>query len=248
MAPLDPLELLGGMFAALLTIMVLSYIFGDNVFFRLAIHLFIGATAGYAGAVAVKQVILPMLWEPLQANLLDGLTDPVILVGWILSILLLFKAFPETSRLGALPMALLIGVAAAVIVGGGITGTLIPQTRAAAGGFSREAFSPPPGLAAGDETFFFLERSAEAIVVALGTILTLLYFTYVRMPSSAATPSEGLARAWRWANVAGRGFLAITFGVLFAGTLSTAILALSERIDFLVKLTSELLTMISGGA
>jgi len=247
MAQLDPFDLAGGMFAALLTIMVLSYLFGDNLFFRLAVHLFVGATAGYAGAVALKQVILPTLWEPLEVNLLDGLTDPVVLVGWILSLLLLFKAFPATARLGALPMALMVGVAAAVVVGGGITGTLIPQTRAAASGFSPEAFTPPLTVAPGEETLFVLERSAEAVVVALGTILTLLYFTYVRMPTGSGAASEGAARAWRWANLAGRAFIAITFGVLFAGTLSTAILALSERMEFLVGLVSNLLSTLSAG-
>jgi predicted membrane protein len=42
----DPI---GAIIGFILTIMVLSYIIGDNALFRLAIHIFIGAASGYAG-------------------------------------------------------------------------------------------------------------------------------------------------------------------------------------------------------
>jgi hypothetical protein len=35
----------------LITIFILSYLFGDNILFRLAIYVFIGAAAGYVAAV-----------------------------------------------------------------------------------------------------------------------------------------------------------------------------------------------------
>ena len=61
--------LIGPIVAALLTIMVLSYLIGDNPFFRLATHLFIGVAAGYAGALAARSVLWPGLLQPiLQAG------------------------------------------------------------------------------------------------------------------------------------------------------------------------------------
>jgi len=50
---------IGPILAALLTIMMLSYIIGDNPFFRLACYIFIGVASGYAGAMAWHQVLWP---------------------------------------------------------------------------------------------------------------------------------------------------------------------------------------------
>ena len=48
-----------------LTLMVFSYIFGDNFLFRLASYLFVGVSGGYVGALVIDQVILPRLIYPL---------------------------------------------------------------------------------------------------------------------------------------------------------------------------------------
>ena len=53
------------------------------------------------------------------------------LVGLVLGVLLLMKLSPRTARLGNVTIAFLVGVGAAVAVGGAVMGTLIPQTRAA---------------------------------------------------------------------------------------------------------------------
>ena len=42
-------DLIGMFFAAVLTIMVLSYMIGDNVLFRIATYLFVGVASGYTG-------------------------------------------------------------------------------------------------------------------------------------------------------------------------------------------------------
>ena len=43
----------------LLTVMILSYILGDNVFFRFAAHLFIGITAGYVFLLIIYEILMP---------------------------------------------------------------------------------------------------------------------------------------------------------------------------------------------
>ena len=85
---------------AALTLMVFSYLLGDNPAFRFSIHLFVGVTAGLVGAVALRNVILPYILLPL----LD-LSD---FTGWLwslglllLSVLLLLKLAPRFGRLGS---------------------------------------------------------------------------------------------------------------------------------------------------
>ena len=62
---LNTLDLIGALLGFLLTIFILSYIWGDNVLFRIATHLFVGVAAGYVTIVVIQNVILPQLFWPL---------------------------------------------------------------------------------------------------------------------------------------------------------------------------------------
>ncbi len=229
---LTALEAVGTIASALLTLMVLSYVLGDNVFFRIAVHLFVGVAAGYAGALALRTVLFPRLVLPLLTDGLSAITVAFI-VSWILVLLLSLKAWSSTASLGTLPMALLVGVGAALIVGGAISGTLVPQSLAAMDSLNPSAVTPLTG-----ETGF--ERVANVLILLTGTISTLVYFRFTarRGPSGEALRSPLSIIV----SLVGRVFIALTFGVMYAGALAAALAVLSERIHFLVNLVLGLLT------
>ena len=54
-----------GVIGFLLTVMVLSYLVKDSLFFRLAAYLLIGLTAGYLVVLLVNRVLLPHLIWPM---------------------------------------------------------------------------------------------------------------------------------------------------------------------------------------
>ena len=54
-----------GVAAFIFTLMILSYLIGDNPLFRAAVYIFVGVSAGYVAAVAFHQVILTNLIFPL---------------------------------------------------------------------------------------------------------------------------------------------------------------------------------------
>src|SRR5512135_1074058 len=139
-----PIDLLSSAVAFLLTVMVLSYLIGDNPAFRVAVHLFVGVAAGYAAAVAWWQV----LWPDLLAPLLTGSpeTRVALVIPLVLSGLLLMKAWPPLTRLGMPALGFLVGAAAAVAVGGAVQGTILPQTAAAADAFSIQRLTSPEAL------------------------------------------------------------------------------------------------------
>jgi hypothetical protein len=113
-----------------LTLLVFTYLFGDNFFFRLASYLFVGVSAGYVGVTVIYQVILPRLILPLlQGSLMERL---FVLVPLVMAALLLTKLSNQLAPLGKLPMAYLVGVGAAVAIGGAVFGTLIGQVSGAA--------------------------------------------------------------------------------------------------------------------
>jgi hypothetical protein len=226
MSQIASLEPLGTLVAALLTIMVLSYWIGDNVLFRIAVHSFVGVSAGYAGSIAVHNVLIPRLVDPVLTRGAAAF-DSLLIVPWLLVILLSLKAWRTAAAPASIPVALMVGVGAALVVGGAITGTLIPQSVAAVDTLDPGAVTPLTG-----ETG--LERMANVLIMIVGTVSTLVYFRFTaRKDATGEATRSPLAT---WVSYVGRLFIALTFGVMYAGGLTSAIAVLAERVQFLIGL------------
>lgn len=221
-------ELISGLVAFLLTLFVLSYLIGDQVLFRAAIYIFIGASAGYVAAVAWHQVLAPYLLRPL---LFGSANEKILtLIPLTLVVLLLMKAIPPLSKLGTPSVALMVGVGAAVAVGGAVTGTIFPQVLAAINALDLAGASER-GSSAGLQFF-------EGGLMLIGTISTLIYFQF-----TAKRGDDGKYHRNPLTKILaliGSVFIAITFGVLFAGVYSAALTALIERLDFLITFVGSL--------
>ncbi len=233
-------DLISGVLASILTLMVLSYLVGDNPLFRVAMHLLVGAAAGYAGAIALRNVLRPGLLDPIVAAGFEGLLSPSVLATviapWILVITLMLKASPATSRFGTPAMALLVGVGAAVVVGGAISGTLLPQSLASMRSLN------PAGVASGET----LERLLELVIVLVGTVSTLFYFRFSSRESGQEVPLANLAGLsipgpLSLLRSVGSAFIAITFGVMYAGAVAASLIVLAERVQFLRDTLSNLI-------
>ncbi len=225
----DFVTVAGPIVAAVLTVMVLSYLIGDNPLFRLATHAFVGVAAGYAGALALRNVLLPGLVTPLASAGFSALTNVhlmlTVIAPWVLVGLLVFKLSASTARLGSISVAFLVGVGAAAVVGGAITGTLIPQSAAAMTSFNPGLVTPQTG-----ETG--LERMLNVGIMLLGTLSVLFYFRFASGKAGATEGDRGLASAaGKLATVVGRIFIAVTFAVMYAGAIATSIIVLAERVQ-----------------
>jgi hypothetical protein len=224
-------DLFGGLLAWVLTLMVLSFLIRDNPLFRVATYVFVGVASGYAGAIAWHNVLEPALIDPVVARGPGALLDVTLIVPWVLILLLLLKVSPATSRLGSISTALLVGVGAGVVVGGAITGTLIPQSVAAMTTLNPSAVTPTTG-----ETG--MERSLSVLVLLVGTVSTLVYFQFTaRKTATGEAQRAALVNAVAWV---GRLFIAVTFGVMYAGVLMATLIVLSERVQFLVTFVARL--------
>jgi len=212
------IELISAFVGFILTLMILSYLIGDNPLFRIAVYLFIGVSSGYAATVIVYYVLLPKLGQ-LQTNAL-------LAIPLILSVTLLAKLSPRISWIGNFAMAMLVGVGAAVAVGGALLGTLIPQAQAAIDAFDLRS-SASPAL-----------KFVEAVVMLAGTVLTLAAFHFGAKRAPDGTPKRNILLEWvAWF---GRLFIAITFGVLFAGVYMAALTAMIERLGSLINFIRQL--------
>ena len=220
-----PHDLITGIFSFLLTLMILSYLIGDNPAFRVAVYIFVGVSAGYVGAVAWWQVLYPKVFVPLLSG--SFLERLLALVPLVLGVLLLMKLSPRTAWLGTPSVAFLVGVGAAVAVGGAVMGTLIPQTQA-----SFTVFNP----ANAEESL--LARLFFGAIMLVGTITTLVYFHFGAKATAGGPQRNKLVV---WLGWIGQVFIAITLGVLFAGVFAAAMTALIERLNFIWYFLSSVL-------
>lgn len=202
----------------LLTLLVFSYLLGDNPFFRFVSALFIGLTAGYFAVVIIYQVLLARLVLPL----LQG--SRLTLVPLLLSGLMLMKLSPRLSRFGNPSMALLVGVGAAVAVGGAVLGTLFGQIKGTLALFDLAVTQPASSR---------MLVNIEGIFFLFGTLATLFYFHFSARKVKGKDPMPHWAI--RTLAFIGKLFIAVTLGAVFAGVLTATITALVERADFLVS-------------
>jgi hypothetical protein len=198
-------EPLGTIIGFVLTLMVFSYIFGDNFLFRLATHIFIGVAAGYAAVLVIYNIIFPMLAQP--GDELVRLGPPLILGVWLLT-----KTSPRLSRLGNPVLAYLVGVGAAAAISGALLGTIFPLVDQS----TREL----SGTNA-------LDVIVNGSIILVGTLTTLIYFHYGASPSpSGVTKRTTLIEIGAWI---GKFFIAITLGAIFAGVYLAVMTVFIER-------------------
>jgi len=215
------IDLIGLLVSFVLTVLVLLYTFDDNALFRVAVYLYVGVAAGYASAVALKDVILPRLFS------LES--DQLLLVAlWI--VLLAMKLFPKTARIGNPAVGLLVGVGAAVAVGGAIQGTLIPQVLAAGDFFAPSLMQQSFQAGAMREGTGYLIRG---LAILIGTVATLAHFHFGAKPAPNQIPQRH--RFIEVISKVGQVFISVTFGVIFAGIFSASLTALVERLSFVYQ-------------
>lgn len=208
---------IGSVLAAVLTLMVFSYLVGNNPLYRLAQHIFVGVSVGYAAMLLLGNVLVPQFF---------ALGSQTGSIGWWLALiplllgLLLFLGRirpPATPGrpgffgfFGTIALNIALSTAAALAIGGALTGTLVPQVAD-----SMRPLTGNPTLLIGN------------LVVVLGVAASLYYFQFNVRPSGTRS-GAGMVVA-----TAGRWFIIIALGATL-GTLTVSfVAALVDRVAFL---------------
>lgn len=217
------LDLITSVISFLFTLLILSYLIGDNPLFRIAVYIFVGVSSGYVAAVAWWQVIVPRLIYPLvYGSVLEKSFIAIPLFG---ALLILMKIFPRWAGLARIAMAFLVGAGAAVIISGALIGTLIPQISATINAFDVNSASV--------RNISVVEVIFNGAFILAGTVFTLIYFHFGARPKADGSMRRlGLIESSAWV---GRIFIGITLGTIFAGVFAAALTALIERISMLIN-------------
>lgn len=216
-------ETTGLIIGSVVTLLIFSYLIGDNLLYRWALALLVGAGTGYALAVALHFIIFDWV-NNIQAS--DSLTMRLYyLVPLLLGALLLLKGIPRLSALGNVSMGFMLGAGAAVAISGALLGTLVPQMQATATGIS-------------------LKDGGAALLngglVLAGTLTSLFVFS----PRLRRADKE-LRPITLWLQRTGRAFVVVSLAVAFSGALTSALTILIERLWELVDFAQLLFQFLS---
>jgi hypothetical protein len=217
---------LGLWVGAALTLFALSFLYGDNPFFRFTEHVFVGVASAYWMVQGFWGTIVPKLLANLAPEITDSLfgMDFPLGVPWtrrlfyalplLMSGMLLTRLHPRARRAGTWTLAFLVGTTAGL--------RLIAFLDA---GFMTQIQNSVISLVAVSRSGFDLGRTLNAILLTGGVICCLLYFFFSRRETGP------VAIAGRF----GLAILMVTFGASFGFSVMGRVAVLVGRMEFLLR-------------
>ena len=224
-ATLSTSRTVGIWLSAILTLAIMSFLFGDNVFYKTAEAILVGSSAGYAMAYAFYTGIVDQLMVNLFPDLVRDWTSPglpwsftwdwVYLIPAVLGVMLVCRLLPKGGWIARWPLAFIIGATAGFRLTSHLESDFLLQIKQTITTLWVEN-------ATGDFLFW---PSMGAVVILVGVLLCLVYFFF-------SMEHKGVV------GKAARGgifVIMITFGAAFGLTVMGRITLLTERFDFLFK-------------
>jgi len=117
-------EFIGIWIAAGLTLMMFSFIYRDNVFFKFGEHLYLGVSVGYFINIQYWQVLIPDVYRALMIQ-----HKYSVLIPALLGLFILLRLIPNLAWLSRMSFALYIGGFAGLAVPNVIHSILLPQLK-----------------------------------------------------------------------------------------------------------------------
>ncbi len=136
--------------AALLTLAIYSFLYKDNIFYKIAEKILVGISIGYTLSVYFHNTIIAKVWNPLVHD-----KDFLVIVPLILGLLMFSRLFKGKAYLSRIPIAFVVGVGVGISVPSSFE-NLFKQVQ----GTMPEAFT------------------IGNIIILVGVISTLVYFFF----------------------------------------------------------------------
>jgi len=205
---------------ALLTLMIFSFLYRDNPFYKFAEHLFVGVSAAYWMVASFWSTLIPNLLGRLYPKGLGALLPSVAegepnlwyAIPLFLGILLLARLNEKTAWISRWTMAFVIGFAAGTNLTRYLQSDFVAQIKS--------TILPIVGVGDGGLDVGLTIRN---VVIVGGTLSGLVYFFFSKEHTGA---TGRVARAGIWV-------LMVTFGAAFGYTVMGRISLLVGRLNFL---------------
>ncbi len=196
--------IIGTWLAGFLTLAILSFLYKDNPFYKLAEHLYVGVSAGYWLIYVAFFDIKPMLIDTFMSE--TGFEKWIILIPGALGLIMLSRWFPKIAWLSRWPIAFTVGIGAGLGITANLQGYVLPQVQA--------TILPLTGFTVAD---------LSNLILIIGVVTTLMYFYFSK-------PHKGLLGGGAKIGIV---FIMVSFGASFGYTLMARISLLIGRLYFL---------------
>ena len=208
------MEIIGIWIAAFLTLMMYSFLYKDNPFYKFGEHLYLGVSVGYSIGVAWFKVFIPQLWVPLRED-----EKYILIVPTVLGIFMLMRFIRQAAWISRWSMAYVVGFGSGLAVPVVLLANIMEQLEKTMITLVQKS---PEGkvvyLAWGSSVIGQL-----IIVVGLLCVLTYFYFSVEHKGFVGRVGRVGIY------------FLMISFGASFGYTVMARVSLLIGRVQFLIN-------------
>jgi len=186
---------IGILIAGILTLAIYSFLYRDNPVYKMAEHLLIGLSIGYALVIFWQTTLVDRLFSPLFSG-----GELVLIIPLVLGFLMFSRFNDRYAWLSRIPIALMIGAGAGVAIPAMLYARTLKQISASV-------------MPLYDASGFHV----EVLVVAVGLLSTMAYFYFSREHKGVMGQ---IARIGTWFLMI---FFGATFGYTVMSRMSTLI-------------------------
>jgi hypothetical protein len=205
---------------ALLTLMIFSFLYKDNPFYKFAEHLFVGVSAAYWMVIGIWTTLMPNLVARIWPSAVRGIVNMPedarpqyhFIIPAVFGILMLTRLVEKISWFSRWAMAFVIGYAA---------GTNF--TRYLQSDFVGQIYNTMLPLIVKTNGGIAIGAIISSVVLLVGVICALIYFFFSKEHTGAFGAASRLG-IW---------FLMVTFGAAFGYTVMARISLLTGRMQYL---------------
>lgn len=206
--------LIGAWLATALSLFIYTFLYKDNPFFKLAEHIFVGASVGYLLTITYHDVMRKKLYLPLVEH---GKWS--LLIAALLGLLLLARLIPQISWLSRIAFAFILGMSSGVAIPRFLSSFILQQIE----GTLQPLIAWEAGQGAG---FTFAEFNTLLILVGVVSVLFYFFFSVEHKGGRRYIARTGIY------------FLMVSFGAAFGYTVMARMSLLIGRFDDLLLYAS----------
>lgn len=224
MVQLTTAECIGIFIGAILTLMMYSFLYKDNVFYKFGEHLYVGISVGYLTNIEWHNVLNPLFVIPAFYK-----QELILIVPAILGLMMLARFIRQVSWLSRTPMAMIMGYGAGLSIPAMLGAFIMRQVDS-----TIMQLWQGPGIAMGVEWWW---NTFSLWVIFIGVLSVLFYF-YFSIEHKGIVGKLGTIGIW---------FVMISFGASFGYTVMARVSLLIGRVQFLIDKVPEAFTTLTRG-
>lgn len=204
-------QAIGIIVAGLLTLMMYSFLYQDNVFYKFGEHLYVGISVGYLANLEYWNILLPQFIVPAFYQ-----HKYILIIPAILGLMILARFIRQISWLSRTPMAFYIGLGAGLAIPAILNASILEQLFTTID----KLWVVPVAF----NSFEWWWNTLSMWLVFIG-VLSVLFFFYFSIEHKGWVGKVGNIGIW---------FIMISFGASFGYTVMARVSLLIGRVQFLV--------------